>query len=356
MIGGLHSARGDGRLAGRVCLGLLGAMASGLLPAGAAQVEAPRRVIVQSKAGQAFAADAPAEQAPARAKVPGRLEARCCDGSVVLLTLLDAKIPLKTDYGVLEVPVVDIERIDFATRVPEATKQKVAAAIGNLGSADFKNREQATAALLELGAYAYPALLSAVESDDPEVVLRADKLIEQLRKTIPEADLAVYEFDVIFTAKSQFGGTIEVDSIKVDTAAFGQQQVPIAVLRSLGSGSREQEPANVLLDPGNMANYQGQVGKTFYFRLTGPLPGRTQGAVWGNDIYTFDSIVSSAAVHAGVLRPGETKVVGVTMLGAQQQFVSSSRNGIVSGNWGQYPSAYKFVTQNPAARNQRPPR
>lgn len=325
--------------------------APGLL---AAQVVAAPRVIVQGKVVNAqapvtgTAAELPAAQ-PAR--IPGRLEARCCDGSVMHVTLLDEKIALKTDYGVLDVPVADIERIDFATRVPPAIKQKVDAAIGNLGNEDFKLREQATAELLALEGYAYPALLQAVESEDPEVVLRADKLIEQIRKTRSEDDLAVYEFDVIVTGKSQFGGTIEVESLKVDTAAFGQQQLPVAVLRGLGSGEKNQEPANVLPDPGNMTNYQGQIGKTFHFRLTGPPQGRANGAVWGSDIYTFDSMVSMAAVHAGLLKPGETKVVGVTMLGPQEQFGSSSRNGIVTGNWGQYPSAFKFVTRKSNARN-----
>lgn len=322
----------------------------------AAQVVAAQRVVVQGKVvnvqPQAAGTTEEAVVAPP-AKIPGRLEARCCDGSVVHVTLLDEKIAMKTDYGLLEVPVADIERIDFATRVPTAIKQKVEAAIANLGNEDFKLREQATAELLALEAYAFPALLQAVESEDPEVVLRADKLIEQIRKTASEDDLAVYEFDVIVTGKSQFGGTIQVESLKVETAAFGQQQLPIAVLRGLGSGEKEDEPTNVLPDPGNMANYQGQVGKTFHFRLTGPPPGRANGSVWGSDIYTFDSMVSMAAVHAGVLKAGETKVVGVTMLGPQQQFGSSSRNGIVTGNWGQYPSAYKFVTRKANGRNLR---
>lgn len=337
--------------------GCMLALAGGGSTALAAQVVAPQRIVVQGKVvnvqPQATVGESAAQDAAEPPKVPGRLQARCCDGSLLHVTLLDEKIAMKTDYGLLEVPVADIERIEFATRVPPETKQKVEAAIANLGNEDFKIREQATADLLALESYAYPALLEAVESEDPEVVLRADKLLEQIRKTASEDDLAVYEFDLIVTSKSQFGGTIQVESLKVDTAPFGQQQLPIAVLRGLGSEERESEPANVLPDPGNMANYQGQVGKTFHFRLTGPPAGRGNGAVWGSDIYTFDSMVSMAAVHAGVLKPGETKVVGVTMLGPQQQFASSSRNGIVTGNWGQYPSAFKFATRKANGRNLR---
>lgn len=318
------------------------------MPAKAVQANG---LVADLQIGDARPAAGPGEAAQVAATRPGQLDAYCNDGSVVKVLLRDEKIPIKTDYGLLEVPVKDIRRIDFATRLPQGVLDQVAAAIKNLASSEFKVREEASAELLTLGRHAYPALLAAAESEDAEVVLRADKLLEQIRKAVPEDDLAVYDFDLIHTSKSQIGGTIEIPSLKVATEPFGEQTLPIAQLRSLNSGEeKESEPANVLPDPGNMNNYQGQIGKTFYFRLTGPPQGRGQGGVWGSDIYTFDSTLSTAAVHAGVLKAGETKVVGVTMLGPQDSFASSSRNGVVTGNWGQYPSAYKFVTKKASGR------
>lgn len=291
-------------------------------------------------------AAATAETAPA--KDPVRLMARCSDGSLIKVLLLDEKIPLKTDYGLLEIPASDIERIEFATRVPADARQKIEGLIAELGSTEFDKREAAGEALQRLGAAAYQALLTAVHSEDPEVVVRADRLLEQLRRTTKHEDLQFNAYDVIYTAKSQLGGVLQVEALQVETSAFGKQPLRVELLRSLGLGEgAEVEPKNVMPDPGTLANFQGQTNRTFFFRVTGPMPNALRnGAVWGSDVYTFDSMLSLAAVHAGVLQPGETKVVGVTMLGAQNSFAGSARNGVTSGNWGAYPAAYRFVTKN----------
>ena len=36
------------------------------------------------------------------------------------------------------------------------------------------------------------------------------------------------------------------------------------------------------------------------------VTGSSQGTVWGTDLYTDDSSIPAAAVHAGVLKDGET--------------------------------------------------
>src|SRR5215471_12007065 len=54
---------------------------------------------------------------PRSSKSRDSLDARCIDGSVVKIVLLDPKIPMKTDYGLFEIAVGDIRRIEFATRI-----------------------------------------------------------------------------------------------------------------------------------------------------------------------------------------------------------------------------------------------
>jgi beta-lactamase regulating signal transducer with metallopeptidase domain len=85
----------------------------------------------------------------------------------------------------------------------------------------------------------------------------------------------------------------------------------------------------VLPDPGNLTNYAQSVGQSFYFRVTGS----TSGPIWGTDVYTHDSALAAAAVHAGVLQPGESGVVKVTMLPALPQYHGSTNNGVTSGQW-----------------------
>ena len=65
-----------------------------------------------------------------------------------------------------------------------------------------------------------------------------------------------------------------------------------------------------------------------------------------------------AAMHAGLLQSGQSKVVGVTILGPQANFTGSRRNNITSGDWTNYPGGFRFKTgraNGPAARAQAMP-
>jgi hypothetical protein len=89
------------------------------------------------------------------------------------------------------------------------------------------------------------------------------------------------------------------------------------------------------------------VGRTYTFRVTGSA----DGSVWGTDTYTADSALAAAAVHAGVLRVGETGLVRVRMVAGLSAYSGSSRNGVTSGSWDAYPSAY---TVSRAGRETKP--
>jgi hypothetical protein len=93
------------------------------------------------------------------------------------------------------------------------------------------------------------------------------------------------------------------------------------------------EPTNVLPDPGSLAQFQNQLGSTLAFRVTG----RLGGAVYGTDIYTSDTTLATAAVHAGVLRVGQTGVVRVKILGQQPFFTGTMKNGVSSASYGGFP-------------------
>jgi hypothetical protein len=307
-----------------------------------------------------FAIQAPApvvaeDGEPVRAEIvgpadlPPRMEARLTDGSVLKLTLLDAHLKFKTDYGELRIPAADVRRIDFATRISDELVQQIAAAVEELGADDYDVRERASAKLENFGAAAYPALLKAAEHDDLEVVHRAERLLSQIRESLPAEQYEVRTDDVVQTAKSKIAGRITVPTLLVATEAFGKQELKLTLLRSLRSSSAGAvESKTALPDPGSLSNYQGQVGKVFRFQVTGGVPaaafagGFVGGAVWGSDVYTLDSTLALAAVHAGALKSGETGVVTVTILGPQNAFQGSSRHGVTTSSWGPFPGAFKF--------------
>lgn len=99
-------------------------------------------------------------------------------------------------------------------------------------------------------------------------------------------------------------------------------------------------------DPGNLTAYQDKIGKTFSFRVTGSATG----SVWGTGIYTADSTLAAAAVHAGALKPGETNVVRVRMMAGRSRYAGSTRNGVTTGAWTSYPASYAVSRASPGRK------
>jgi hypothetical protein len=90
--------------------------------------------------------------------------------------------------------------------------------------------------------------------------------------------------------------------------------------------------------PPNMLNLCDPIGATYYFRVTG----EATGPLWGTDIYTGDSAIAAAAVHAGLVRAGETAVAKITVEKPLAQYQGSVRNGVTSRDYGQYGTAYRL--------------
>ena len=92
-------------------------------------------------------------------------------------------------------------------------------------------------------------------------------------------------------------------------------------------------------DPGNLTEFTpGDAGRTFLIEVTG----RTDGSVWGTDVYTADSRLAAVAVHAGVVRAGERGLVRVVILdGADLVYAGSDRNEVGSFDYANYPVAFR---------------
>lgn len=89
--------------------------------------------------------------------------------------------------------------------------------------------------------------------------------------------------------------------------------------------------------PANMVDLCDTIGATYYFRVQGS----TDGPVWGTDIYTGDSMLAPAAVHAGAVKADESAIIKVTVMQAPAQYQGSQRNGVTSNDFGRYGIAYK---------------
>jgi hypothetical protein len=133
----------------------------------------------------------------------------------------------------LTVPIGDVRRVEFALRLSPADSGRIEDAIGKLGSAQFAEREKATADLDRLGERAYPALLKASKSADKETAARAGQLVESLRKRLPAERLRVRKHDILHTTEFTIVGRIEDESLRARSEVFGVVGLRLTQLREL---------------------------------------------------------------------------------------------------------------------------
>jgi hypothetical protein len=80
-----------------------------------------------------------------------------------------------------------------------------------------------------------------------------------------------------------------------------------------------------------------ELGKTYKFKC--PAGGK-ESAVWGTDIYTLDSSVCNAAVHAGKLASDNGGSVTIELRPGESAYKGTMRNGIKSNDYGAYGSSF----------------
>lgn len=92
---------------------------------------------------------------------------------------------------------------------------------------------------------------------------------------------------------------------------------------------------------------EGNVGTTATITCPAGCLNNT-GSVWGTDIYTDDSAVCTAAIHAGVLT-NDGGTLTLTILDGQKSYPASERNGISTSGWGQWGRSFSVTAANSAA-------
>jgi LCCL domain len=280
-------------------------------------------------------------QTPPKPTPTGEIVVRYIDGSVVKLTLLDDRVEIATAEGKRSIPVSEIRKVDLGLRISDELSKQIDAAITDLASAQPKKREEAANRLLGYRELAYPALKRATQAADEPGAKRAEALIEKLKELVPEGRMDVPDFDVIHLEKSKVSGKISTAILKAKSFAFGDVPLKLADARGFAARVPESELSKAALpDPGNLSGYRQPVnfGKEFTFRVTGAA----RGSVWGTEVYTADSTLAAAAVHMGVLKVGETGLVTVTVMGPQQKYVGSGRNGVTTADFDRYPASYRI--------------
>jgi hypothetical protein len=63
--------------------------------------------------------------------------------------------------------------------------------------------------------------------------------------------------------------------------------------------------------------------------------------VWGTDIYTNDSSICRAALHAGVISTNGGEVT-VHPEPGQNRYLGTTRNGVTTDNYGNWGASFRF--------------
>jgi hypothetical protein len=87
-----------------------------------------------------------------------------------------------------------------------------------------------------------------------------------------------------------------------------------------------------------MVDLCDRVGAVYYFRVTG----EATGPLWGTDVYTGDSALGIAAVHAGLVQPGAAAILRVTVEQPLKAYPGSTRHGVTSHDFGPFGTAYRL--------------
>jgi hypothetical protein len=136
------------------------------------------------------------------------------DGTKIVGTVRFSSVTVTTDFGVLKVPAKDIRRIGIGKKCDKELLTKIAGLIENLGSSDFKVREQATEDLIRLGPVAASELRNAAKSSDVEIKTRAEKILASF---VGREEEATPDDDVIETVKFTAVGTVEIQVFDLTT-------------------------------------------------------------------------------------------------------------------------------------------
>lgn len=100
---------------------------------------------------------------------------------------------------------------------------------------------------------------------------------------------------------------------------------------------REAEDQTPVLWNTSASMVSSETGKTYKFKCP---PRGKESSVWGTDIYTADSSICNAAVHAGKLASESGGSVTIELRPGESSYKGTTRNGIKTNDYGAYGRSF----------------
>jgi molecular chaperone DnaK len=136
------------------------------------------------------------------------------------------------------------------------------------------------------------------------------------------------------------GGTAGTDASATAGASTSAAGQPASAGTSAGTALLTPAP-NDNVWGARGAEFRGRDGERVVYDCP---PGGSPGSVWGTDVYTDDSSVCTAAVHAGAITVEDGGRVTIEIRPGETAYEGSSRNGIDSADWGSWHGSFVVVT------------
>ena len=143
------------------------------------------------------------------------------DGGSLKVNILQDNVRIITKYGELTVPFSEIWQIDFGFHCPPELQKEVQRSVYLLTSDIFKERENASRHLEQIGHFAYPCVRRAAESKDFEQASRAKVVAKWIEGKSPPELLALKDFDTITTKEYPINGRIVGSEFKAQCPTIG---------------------------------------------------------------------------------------------------------------------------------------
>jgi hypothetical protein len=92
--------------------------------------------------------------------------------------------------------------------------------------------------------------------------------------------------------------------------------------------------------------HRGKNGQRFEYDCPA---GGSPGPIWGDVLYTDDSSVCGAGIHAGVLSAADGGTVTIVIRPARGFYIGVTRNGVTSESWGAWGGSFEVLGTGPIA-------
>jgi hypothetical protein len=131
--------------------------------------------------------------------------------------------------------------------------------------------------------------------------------------------------------------------VRFDAPPSGQYDIWVGVWTATTTGSTGN--ANLLISElqpqaiecgTNAQGLTGDPGATHFVLC----PAGCSNTIWGTGVYSDDSSVCTAAIHAGALNASMGGVVNVTIAPGQAEYPASTANGVASSAWGSWGRSF----------------